>query len=429
MKAAVGTSQAEQHVDAIVGGSDSASGRLVSIGQLQSVLREVHARSSQPVELGSEALAAMPGGDKGDSRPGLGDRGPLAPTRQSGLGAVKARASGLPKVRRLLSARRMGRGREELTTAGGTWDIPRQHWAGSFCGQMRRWLMLAAAVMLLLVGAVTVVGRVVAMVDRAPLTTASVQRVSDLQFAGAAQAAALDYLSWDADASRTARSAALVRWGFAGAVTDGWDGFGRLRIENTVAIAVLRLPDDRAVVTVQARTAPPEPAPATTPTTTTSTLSGLAGSASWLTVAVPVAVRGPRVVITASPALVGSPPGQALGQAVVAAADEDTETGRVTAGTVQKLITAYGSGDLEFMRGPGSEFTGLAGMVTGAQVESWRMAKVSAGGDPAVRAGDVTVLWTLGGGAGQLRCGYRIVLVQQENRWLLQEITPSLEAS
>ena len=145
--------------------------------------------------------------------------------------------------------------------------------------------------------------------------------------------------------------------------------------------------------------------------------------------AVPVALRGSRVVITAPPALVGSPPSQALGPAVTAAADEDTDTGRATAGTVQKLITAYGSGDLEFMRGPGSDFTGLAGMVTGGHVESWRMAKVAAGGDPAVRAGDVTVLWTLAGGAGQLRCNYRIELVQRENRWLLQQITPAVGAS
>ncbi|MGS0684585.1 hypothetical protein ACVBEQ_05450 [Nakamurella sp. GG22] len=335
-------------------------------------------------------------------------------------------------LRRLLSARREARirgGPDELLTANGPWDIPGQRWAGSFCDQVRRWLMLAAAVMLLLAGAVTVAGRVVAMVDPAPVTPAAVQRVLDLQFSGAAQAAVLDYMSWDAAATRSARSAALVQWGFTGAVTDGWDGSGRLRIENAIAIAVLRLPEDRAVVTVQARTAPPQPDQATTPATTSSKSSVLAGSSSWLTVAVPVALRGSRVVITAPPALVGSPPSQALRPAVIAAADEDTDTGRTTAGTVQKLITAFGSGDLEFMRGPGSDFTGLAGMVTAGQVESWRMGKVSAGVDPAVRAGDVTVLWTLADDAGQLRCDYRVELVQRENRWLLQEITPSLEAS
>ena len=77
--------------------------------------------------------------------------------------------------------------------------------------------MLAVAVMLLVVGAVTVTGRVVAMVHPSPVVVAATPRVSDLQFAGAAQAAVLDYLSWDAAAPRAARTAALDRWGFGGA--------------------------------------------------------------------------------------------------------------------------------------------------------------------------------------------------------------------
>ena len=148
-----------------------------------------------------------------------------------------------------------------------------------------------------------------------------------------------------------------------------------------------------------------------------------------MTVAVPVAMRGSRIVLTAPPALVGSPPDQAPGAAVASAANEDTDTGRATADTVSKLITAYGSGDLEFVRGPGSTFAGLAGTVTGGQVQSWRMAKLGPGDDPALRSGDVTVLWSLPGGAGQLRCSYRIQLAQRENRWLLQQITPAVNAS
>ena len=41
----------------------------------------------------------------------------------------------------------------------------------------------------------------------------------------------------------------------------------------------------------------------------------------------------------------------------------------------------------------------------------------------------MTVLWTLPGGAGQLRSSYRILLAQRENRWLLQEITPAVGTS
>jgi hypothetical protein len=145
--------------------------------------------------------------------------------------------------------------------------------------------------------------------------------------------------------------------------------------------------------------------------------------------AVPVSVSGSRILVTAPPAIVGSLPDWAQGPAVATAADEDTETGRATADTVNKLIDAYRSGDLEFARGPGSTFTGLGGIVTNGQVQGWRMAKVRVGDDPSLRSGDVTVLWTLPDGAGQLRCSYRMQLAERENRWLLQQITPALGES
>ncbi len=289
--------------------------------------------------------------------------------------------------------------------------------------------MLAVAVVLVVVGAVTVAGRVVAMVDPTPVVVAVAPRVSDLQFAGAAQAAVMDYLSWDAAVPRAARTTALTRWGLTGTVSDGWDGTGRLSTDSAVAAAVLRLADDRAVVTVQARSVPHAPTQGTTSVTYGADWAADASGVFWLTVAVPVTLRGTRIVPTASPAIIGSPPIQAPGAAVRSAADEDTDTGRATADTVGKLITAYGSGDLEFVRGPGSTFAGLADMVTSGRVLSWRMAKAGTGGDPSMRAGDVTVLWTLPGGAGQLRSSYRILLVQRENRWLLQQITPAVGPS
>jgi hypothetical protein len=280
---------------------------------------------------------------------------------------------------------------------------------------------------LLMVGAVTVAGRVLAIVHPAPVVVPAAPRVSDLQFGGAAQAAVLDYLSWDQATTRSTRINALGRWGFTGAISDGWDGSGQLETENAVAIAVLRTGDDRAVVTVQARTAHRVPTPAADLNAANSNPSGSRETSSWLTLAVPVAVSGWRILVTAPPALVGSPPPQASRPAVPTGADEDTETERATADTVNKLIAAYGSGDLEFARGPGSTFTGLAGMVTSGQVHSWQMAKLRTGDDPSLRSGDVTVLWTLPDGAGQLLCIYRIQLAQRENRWLLQQISPALE--
>jgi len=281
----------------------------------------------------------------------------------------------------------------------------------------------------LMVGVVTIAGRVLAIVYPAPLVVPAAPRVSDLQFGGAAQAAVLDYLSWDQATTRSTRINALGRWGFTQAISDGWDGTGQLNTENAVAIAVMRSGEDRAIVTVQGRTEHQTPTPATDLNANNSSPSASRGTASWFTLAVPVAVSGWRILVTAPPAIVGSPPTQASIPAVATAADEDTATGRATADTVNKLVAAYGSGDLEFARGPGSTFTGLAGMVTAGQVQSWRIAKVRAGEDPSLRSGDVSVLWTLPGGAGQLRCSYRIQLAQRENRWLLQQITPALAES
>jgi hypothetical protein len=289
--------------------------------------------------------------------------------------------------------------------------------------------VLATVEMLLVVGAVTVAGRVMAMVDPVPVLAEAAPRVSDVQFAGAAEAAVFDYLSWDAAAPRATRTTDLDRSGLNGAVNDGWDGSGRLTVQNAVAVGVLRLSEGQAVVTVQVRAAASPPADAATGYSNDSGSPGPAADALWLTVAVPVALHGARIAPTAPPAVVGSPPTQALGPAVRAAGDEDSDAGRATADTVGKLIAAYGSGDLEFVRGPGSTFEGLAGVVTAGLVQSWRMARIGTGDDPSLRIGDVTVLWTLPGGAGRLRSSYRIQLVQRESRWLLQQITPALDES
>ena len=416
----------------IGGGIDP--GRLLSVGQLQSALRTARHETVQGGGVGSEALAAVGGDDRGESLrdSGAEDRGRPARVRRSGIRASLLKSCGLHDLGRLPWARRQRR-------PGGTpagvpkisvvWAVPHREWTGSLYDRARRWVVLATAVMLLVVGAVTVTDRVVAMVDPPPVTAAAAPRVSDVRFAGAAQAAAWDYLSWDAAAPRVARAAALSEWGVTGSAVDGWDGSGQLSIENAIPVSVVRIGEDRAIVTIQARTSGSPSSGAAAPATSITVSSRAAGSATWLTLAVPVLLRGSRVILTARPALVGSPPTEALGPAVPSAADEDTDTGQATAPTVNKLITAYGSGDLEFVRGPGSDFTGLGGMVTSGRVESWRMAKLPTGGDPATRAGDVTVLWTLPGGAGQLRCSYRIQLVQRENRWLLQQITPAVGTS
>lgn len=423
------TDRPEQQIDVMDGSDiDPELGRSLSVGELQLALRAAHTRAPQRVrpDSGNDSSRDVNSLRDSHSQSSQRIRGRQTSPGPDGTGGALSRALGLQNVGLLLAVRRerrIGHASADWPKAPGAWSIPHAGWAGSFYAHARRWVLLAVAVMMLVVGAVTVAGRLVAMVNPSPVVVAPTPRVSDLQFAGAAQAAVVDYLSWDGAAPRAARTAALNRWGLGEAVSDGWDASGQLNVENSVAIAVLRTADDQAVVTIQARTAPSSPTQATTNSSSPAT----AVSAMWWSVAVPVALRGSRIVLTAAPALVGSPPDQALGAAVASAADEDTDTGRATLDTVSKLITAYGSGDLEFVRGPGSTFTGLAGMVTGGQVQSWRMAKIGTGDDPSLRSGDVTVLWSLRGSAGQLRCGYRIQLVQRENRWLLQQITPEVD--
>lgn len=410
-------------LDTAVGGDvDSDPDRPLSIGQLQNALRLAQA----PRDHKSGGEDRQQDGENERSRVNNGKRRGRARPRSLRQWVLSSRLVDR-KVPGTLGNSRRGQGTADTAKAAGVWHLPQLRRAGSAYVLARRWVVLALAVMLLIVGGVTVADRVVSMVDPAPVFVAAAPRVSDLQFAGAAQAAVLDYLSWDATAPRTARTTALTRWGVSGALTDGWDGSGQLNAENGVPIAVLRVSDEVAVVTVQARIASPTPASTANPVPGGADQPGPA--AGWMIVAVPVAVRGAQFWLTAPPALVGAAPAQALGAAVRTAADEDTEASRVTAATVGKLIGAYGSGDLEFVRGPGSTFTGLAGMVTGGQVLIWRMAKSATGSDPSLRAGDVTVLWSLPGGAGQLRCSYRILLVQLENRWLLQQITPAVGTS
>jgi hypothetical protein len=407
-------------LDVAVGGDvDSDPDRPLSIGQLQDALRLAQA----PRDRKSVGEDSQQDGQNERSQVNNEKRRGRARPRSLRQWVLSSRLVDR-KVPESLGTNPRGQGTADTAKAAGVWHLPQLDRAGSVYVLARRWVVLALAVMLIIVGGFTVAGRVVSMVDPAPVFVAAAPRVSDLQFAGAAQAVVLDYLSWDAATPRAARATALSRWGVSGALTDGWDGSGQLNTENVVPIGVLRLSDEGAVITVRARTASPTSALIANPVP-----GGADQPGTWMTVAVPVAVRGSQGVLTAPPALVGAPPTQALGAAVRTAADEDTEASRATAATVGKLISAYGSGDLEFVRGPGSSFTGLAGMVTGGQVLSWRMAKAAAGAEPSFRAGDVTVLWALPGGAGQLRCSYRILLVQLENRWLLQQITPAVSTS
>jgi hypothetical protein len=278
-----------------VGDMDPKSGRSLSVGQLQLGLRAAHENLSQrvPLESGSDSSRDVGSPRDSHSRSNEWIRSRQTSPGPNGPGGALSKTLGLQDLGFLLAARRQrenGPASDRPLKAPGVWSFPRPSQASSLYASARRGLGLAVAVMLLVVGAVTVAGRVVAMVDPAPVVVAPAPRVSDLQYAGVAQAAVLDYLSWDSAAPRAARTAALSRWSLGEAVSDGWDGSGQLNVENSVAIAVLRTAEDRAVVTIQARTAPSLPTQVTTPATNSPNSSGADTSATWLTVAVPVAM-------------------------------------------------------------------------------------------------------------------------------------------
>lgn len=321
----------------------------------------------------------------------------------------------------------------------------------SWLSRVRRWAVVSAAGVVMVTGAVTIAGQVARWV--APVASPSVPSVSDGQLAGAATVAATDYLSWD-QADRVARQAALARVAAPGVVIDGWDGSGRQWADSPAVIGFARA-GDRALVTVRVRVVPfrtaggpvspagdPLPAGTVSPSVSATPTVGpnvaaapelvapgwVAQPARWLTVAVAVARRGGRIVVTAPPALVGSPPVSVAPPAVSGGSGAgDAQFAAATKEAVARLLTAYGTGDLEFVRAAG---TGFAGLDQAAELESvtgWRVARVAQGADPGRRVGDVTVSWALAGDAGRLSCSYRVELLRRDDRWYLAAVSPVID--
>lgn len=373
--------------------------------------------------------------------------------------------------------------------AGPAWELldgpRREHpWI-----RLRRGVVVIAAAIVVLTGVVTITGQVLAwLAPQAPPTRAAA--VSERDFDAVAVPFAVDYLSWD-ETARGSRQAALARSAAPDTTVDGWTGEGRQWADSATAIGIARA-DNRAVVTVRVRVTPYSPAEGTGTDTSGSTAeapeqdpesnathdgghdnaedgvngtgggagpssapsgtaaevpnvaSGLvpgtsdgwvAGPPRWLNLAVSVIYRDGRVVVTARPALVGSPQSSALPPAVPdSSAEEDGAFARSTRATVTTLLRAYGSGELTYARGQGTSFTGLNNAATVEAITQWRVQKLSDttndsgstsngdGADGTVRAGEVTVTWALSGDAGTLTCTYRVELYRDGGRWYLASI-------
>ncbi|WP_133849290.1 hypothetical protein [Labedaea rhizosphaerae] len=301
-----------------------------------------------------------------------------------------------------------------------------------------------------LVGACTIVAQVIGWVH--PSGPVSPHGPADADFRAAAVVTATDYLTWS-QADRSERPTVSARFAPSppqanpqqSQPVDGWNGVGRQWADSAAAVAVLRIAPDAALVTVNTRvsslpvvgdttsgTDPGASASTTAPATTTPSAKNPSistwplGRSRWVMLTVALAWRDARFVLTGLPALVGSPP--ATAPVVQRRSDTgDAAFAESTRDAVVRLLTAYGTGDLEFVRAPGTRFTGLGGVASLHAVTSWQVAPASA--DARTRTGVATVVWQLVNDAGSsapaamLTCAYRIDLRWQDDRWLLQSIT------
>lgn len=322
------------------------------------------------------------------------------------------------------------------------WEVlgaPRRE---SWWVQARRYAVLVALGVLVLTGAVTIAGTVRGWVARSAPPPPAAPMVAESEFDGAAVPFAVDYLSWDQN-ERPSRQAALTRAAAPRTAVDGWDGTGRQWADTSAAIGFARGGGDRAVVTVRVRVTPFAAAGTTSPAAAPvrsdagpNVASGPVLSAPgwtleqarWVNLAVPLAKRGGRVVVTAPPVLVGSPAAVAPGPALPGTASAgDTAFAQGTQDILTTLLRSYGTGELDYARASGTSFTGLDHAAVLDSVTGWRVRSLDPGAEGSARVGDATVTWALSGGAGKLTCSYRIELANDSGRWYLSSVSAETE--
>lgn len=324
--------------------------------------------------------------------------------------------------------------------------------------RVRRSGLIVLLAVVVAAGSASVVSQVWTWVAPAS-SPAEPDHVTDTDLTAVAEPFAVDYLSWS---DRETRQFALKRSIAPDSDVDGWDGTGRQWADSPTTLGIIRnnRPDSggkatggnpstdfgRAVVTVRVRVTPftvedtgapssPDSSPerkqpssqtprAESPRGVPNAASGpalgepgwVAGQPRWVNLAVPVGRSGGRVVVTATPALVGSPQTSAPEPAVPQESTaEDSEFARNTRETVRTLLRAYATGDLQYARAAGTSFRGLDNAVELTDVDVWRTRSGNSTdetgrSDERVRVGDVTVTWALSGDAGTLRCTYRVEL-------------------
>jgi hypothetical protein len=305
----------------------------------------------------------------------------------------------------------------------------------------RRIATLVAVGALIVIGAASTLDTVRTWLRDGPETAAA--RSSETGFAGAAVVAATDYFAWD-QADKHSRTLALESVSVSQTTIDGWGGVGRQRVDSVVAISLALVDDRHAVVTVRARVIPymkgtpavpaqpsagmpPSSVAPSAPSTTTSgpRLDWVALPARWITAAVSVAAQGSRFVVTTTPALVGANTSGAPAPIGANTASGDSTFATQTREVVRKLLGAYGSGELEFVRAAGTDFLGLDGTAELVELTDWKVAALTQGQHESTRVGTASVRWRLPG-ESTVSCAYRVELKQGDGRWLLASITTEI---
>jgi len=135
-------------------------------------------------------------------------------------------------------------------------------------------------------------------------------------------------------------------------------------------------------------------------------------------------------MVTAPPALIGpTHSGDSASDTVVATTANDDAFAESTKDTASTFLQKFASGELDFVRAPHAEITGLGGAVEFGELARWRVVKSADGANASERVGIATVTWALpGDGAGRLTCTYRVTLRRHEDRWLLAAIEAETEA-
>lgn len=253
---------------------------------------------------------------------------------------------------------------------------------------------------------------------------------------------AADYLTWSPASTNTSRAAALQAQLAGGAEVKqlGWSGTSYLAADMAVPGQVLQLPNQSALVIVDARVQvatpkkgvkpiqPPNPATAAAtaalgvPAAETAAVpEGYAITRSmWVRLAIPVVSTGGRVAVApVGPVFIGDE----VPSVVTRPPDVSTDPAATssTAEWATGFMKAYAASDTEYQSSPGVTLGGLSSAFTASQVGAWSL---GATGPDGVRVGTAAVTWKVAGADLSIAQSYSMSVTQNADRWYVSTIGP-----